>query len=322
MTNASQLLNVDEERLIAKMTDYLRRLIAEKKVNGVVGGLSGGVDSAVLFSLLVRSLGEKFVHAMYLYDRDNEWSQGANAQHVADWLNIELEAESLEKLKGDENAFNTIAVRIARISPVINRLIFRLYRLFAKESPFVSSLRAGNQAAKPQNVVLEYIDRYADELYYARHRYRRQILEEEAKAHNWLVLGAANRTEWEVGWFVKGGVDDLPDQPLIGLYKTQVRQMAAYLGVPEKIRKQAPSADMVRGVSDEYAIGMRYSTLDLGLDYLAGGVSLEDLHSAGVTDKDVQRIREMKELSQWKRQGMASPPAIDGSIRGGLRVGY
>jgi NH3-dependent NAD+ synthetase len=52
MTNASQLLNVDEERLIAKMTDYLRRLIAEKKVNGVVGGLSGGVDSAGAFQLI------------------------------------------------------------------------------------------------------------------------------------------------------------------------------------------------------------------------------------------------------------------------------
>jgi len=322
MINASQLLKIDEERLIAKMSDYLHSLCAQKEVGGVVGGLSGGVDSAVLFSLLVRSLGQKSVHAMYLYDQDNEWSQGANAQHVADWLKIELKAENLEKLKGDESSFNTTAVRIARISPVINRLIFRLYRLFAKESPFVSSLRAGSRAAKTQNVVLEYIDRYADELYYARHRYRRQILEEEAKAHNWLVLGAANRTEWEVGWFVKGGVDDLPDQPLIGLYKTQVRQMAAYLGVPENIRKQAPSADMVRGVSDEYAIGMRYSTLDLGLDYLADGVSLEDLHSAGVTDKGVQRIREMKELSQWKRQDSIAPPAIDGSIHGGLRVGY
>ncbi|MEN6393996.1 MAG: NAD(+) synthase, partial [Anaerolineaceae bacterium] len=120
----------------------------------------------------------------------------------------------------------------------------------------------------------------------------------------------------------KGGVDDLPDQPLIGLYKTQVRQMAGYLGVPQHVQKQAPSADMVRGVSDEYAIGMRYSTLDLGLDYLARGVSLEDLLSAGITDKDVQRIREMKVLSQWKRQDSIAPPAIDGSIHGGLRVGY
>jgi NAD+ synthase len=86
-------------------------------------------------------------------------------------------------------------------------------------------------------------------------------LESKARAQNWLLLGAANRSEWETGWFVKDGVDDLPYQPLMGLYKTQVRQLGRYLGVPGEIQQQVPSPDMMRGISDEYALGMSYSTI-------------------------------------------------------------
>ncbi|MCK4548304.1 MAG: NAD(+) synthase [Candidatus Eisenbacteria sp.] len=324
MITASALLRIDEERAVKAVAEYLHHLCARHSARGVLAGLSGGVDSAVLVALATRSLGESSVHAMYLYDWDSERGQGSNAGQVAHWLGIELETESIEPGRREGGIYTSWGMRITRLSPFINRFMYRLYHLMAGETPFVSSLRAGGGKVgdrRPRGSVLRFVNRYAEELFYARHRYRREVLESKARARNWLLLGGANRSEWEVGWFVKDGVDDLPYQPLIGLYKTQVRQLARYLGVPGEIRQQAPSPDMMRGISDEYALGMSYSKIDIGLDYLAGGLSKGVVRAAGVTEEGLRRVREMKELSRWKRRRISEPFPVDGGRSGGLRIG-
>lgn len=323
MITASALLRIDEERTVAAVAEYLHSLCAQHGVRGVLAGLSGGIDSALLVALAVGVLGERAVHTMYLYDRDSECGLGCNARRVADWLGIELKTESIEPGKGKGGISTSWGVRITRLSPFVNRFIYRVYRVIAGETPFVSSLRAGDGEARdcgPRSAVLRGVNRYAEEVFYARHRYRREVLESQANTQNWLLLGAANRSEWEIGWFVKDGVDDLPYQPLAGLYKTQVRQLANYLGIPFEIRQQEPSPDMMRGISDEYALGVSYSTIDLGLDYLAGGLSREEVGTAGVTEEELQQVREMKELSSWKRRSMAEPLPVDGGPSGGLRL--
>ena len=317
-------MRIDEERAVEAVAEYLHHLCARHSVRGIVAGLSGGVDSAVLLALATRSLGESSVHAMYLYDRDSEWGRGSSAGQVAHWLGIELETESIEPGRSDGGIYASWGMRITRLSPFINRFMYRSYHLMAGETPFVSSLRVGGGRVgdrRPRGSVLRSVDRYAEELFYARHRYRREVLESKARAQNWLLLGGANRSEWEVGWFVKDGVDDLPNQPLIGLYKTQVQQLARYLGVPGEIRQQAPSPDMMRGISDEYALGISYSKIDIGLDYLAGGLSRGVVRAAGVTEEELGRVREMKELSRWKRRRVSEPLPVDGGRSGGLRVG-
>jgi NAD+ synthase len=316
-------LRIDEERTVAAVSEYLHGLCARHSARGVLAGLSGGIDSAVLVALAARCFGGRSVHAMYLYDRDSERGLGANARRLAEWLGIELEAESIEPGPGEGGVYASWGMRITRRSPFINRFLYRLYHVMAGETAFVSSLRAGGEEGerRPRRTALRLVDQYAEALFYARHRYRRQVLEAKASAQKWLLLGAANRSEWEVGWFVKDGVDDLPYQPLIGLYKTQVRQLGRYLGVPGQIREQAPSPDMMRGISDEYALGMSYSKIDVGLDYLAGGLSRGAVKAAGVTERELARIREMKELSRWKRRRMIAPSPVDGGRSGGLRTG-
>ncbi|MHA1506522.1 MAG: NAD+ synthase [Candidatus Asgardarchaeia archaeon] len=93
-------------------------------------------------------------------------------------------------------------------------------------------------------------------------RIRMIILYNEARKKRALVVGTGNRTEILVGYFTKygdGGVDILP----IGcLYKTQVRQMAKYLGVPEDIIKKPPSPGFWTGHTDEGELGMKYELLD------------------------------------------------------------
>jgi NAD+ synthase len=324
VSTASALLRIDEERAVAAVAEYLQDLCARHSAGGILAGLSGGIDSTLLVSLAARSLGESSVHAMYIYDRDSERDLASNAQRVAHWLGIELEAANIETGRGEGGIYATWGMWITRVSPFINRFMFRLYDVMVGETPFVSSLRAGGGElgdGRVRGSVLRFIGRYAEELFYARHRYRREVLEAKAGAQNWLLLGGANRSEWEIGWFVKDGVDDLPYQPLIGLYKMQVRQLGRYLGVPDEILQQAPSPDMMRGISDEYALGMSYSKIDIGLDYLAGGLSRGAVRAEGLTEEELWRVRQMKYLSRWKRRRMTEPLPVDGGRGGGLRLG-
>jgi NAD+ synthase len=105
----------------------------------------------------------------------------------------------------------------------------------------------------------------------------------------------------------------------MGLYKTQVRQLADYLQVPSTIQTQAPSPDMMKGITDEFALGLTYRVIDLALDHLDGGITQEQLASNGVSRKDLNLVRKMNELSTWKRTVAYPPPPVDGGPMGGYR---
>jgi NAD+ synthase len=319
VAGSETLLRIDEGRAVAALSDHLRSLCVEHSADEVLVGLSGGLDSSVLVALAARALGPESVHAMYLFDPDSDRGQGRHAEEVAVRLGIGFVAESIEGAWEEEAGGRGRSLWFTRRSPRLNRLLFRVFRQAAGETAFVSSLRAGGNGSRGR-ATTRFVAGLVDELFYGRHRYRRVVLEAVARDRHWLLLGAANRTEWEVGWFVHGGVDDLPHQPLLGLYKTQVRQIGRYLGVPAAVLQQTPSPDMLRGVGDEFAIGMSYDMLDLGLDCLSGGLSQPTVRMAGVTDETLRRIAELKELSRWKRPVEPVPFPVDGGPEGGLRV--
>ncbi len=93
-------------------------------------------------------------------------------------------------------------------------------------------------------------------------RLRMIVLYYLAGALDLLVLGTGNKTELELGYFTKygdGGVDVLP---LGNLYKTQVWELAEYLGVPQEIIDRPPSAGLWEGQTDEGELGYSYKVLD------------------------------------------------------------
>ncbi len=79
---------------------------------------------------------------------------------------------------------------------------------------------------------------------------------------NYLVVGTSNRSELSIGYFTKygdGGVDLLP---IGNLTKSQVREMAAYLGIPNVIIAKPPSAGLWQGQTDEGQMGLTYDEID------------------------------------------------------------
>jgi len=80
--------------------------------------------------------------------------------------------------------------------------------------------------------------------------------------HSYLVLGTGNLSEYTIGYFTKHGDGGVDLMPIAGLVKAQVRELAAYLGVPQPIIDKPPSAGLWANQTDEAEMGLSYLELD------------------------------------------------------------
>jgi len=120
---------------------------------------------------------------------------------------------------------------------------------------------------------------------------------------NRLVVGAANKSEYQVGYFVKHGCDDATDiMPLLNLYKTQVRELGRYLNIPSRIIEKPPSPDILPGIIDEEAIGISYEKLDLILlAFEKGWEIVEIAQDLEVEEKKVDYVKNLIQKSEHMR---------------------
>ena len=121
-------------------------------------------------------------------------------------------------------------------------------------------------------------------------RLRMIVLYYYASIYNYLVVGGSNKSEIAVGYFTKHGDGGSDMIPLGNLVKSQVRKVAAYLNVPEKIISKPPSAGLWENQTDEEEMGISYEMLDR---YLLGGVVPDDVR---------EKIDGMRKRSEHKRQ--------------------
>ncbi len=134
-------------------------------------------------------------------------------------------------------------------------------------------------------------------------RTRMIILYERANTMNRLVLGTGNKSELMVGYFTKFGDGGCDLLPLGDLYKTQVREMARFLGLPEEIINKPPSAGLWEGQTDEKELGIGYDDLDPILLGIELGMNDSDISDrTGSTEAEVSRIRSMVRSTAHKRK--------------------
>lgn len=93
-------------------------------------------------------------------------------------------------------------------------------------------------------------------------RIRMIVVFDLAKKLDALVCGTENKSEHHLGYFTRFGDGAADLEPIIGLYKTQVRQLAGYLKIPQKFLDKTPSADLWPGQTDEQELGFSYGDAD------------------------------------------------------------
>ena len=122
-----------------------------------------------------------------------------------------------------------------------------------------------------------------------------------------LVLGTSNKTELLLGYGTLFGDMAHAINPIGDLYKTQVWQLAGFVGVPEKIVKKKPSADLWAGQTDEAELGYSYEEIDKVLYLLVDQkMKTGEVVALGFPEKMVDDLYRMMVRSQFKRR----PPII------------
>jgi len=134
-------------------------------------------------------------------------------------------------------------------------------------------------------------------------RLRMVTLYDQSVAWGGLVMGTSNKTEFLLGYSTIYGDSGVALQPIADLYKCQVRQLAADLGVPQAILDKAPSADLWVGQTDEQELGFSYAAADQVLYLLVDEryTVEETAEESGYAADFVRRIWERVKANHYKR---------------------
>lgn len=133
-------------------------------------------------------------------------------------------------------------------------------------------------------------------------RARMIVLYDQSKEYDALVIGTGNKTEILLGYTTLFGDSACAINPIGDLYKTQVRQLAKDIGVPQVIIDKAPSADLWKGQTDEDELGFTYSKVDKLLYlWIDLRYSKKDLVEAGFEEDFIQQVMERVRRYQYKR---------------------
>lgn len=295
-------LQMDLSKTVEDLKRFIKTEVERQNKDGVVIGISGGIDSAVCAYLAVNALGKNRVFGLILPERDT------NPQSIKDALLV-CQALEIDYKKIDMTKTLT-KIGIYRLVSALGGLV--PYRIKAdysrKRLQKLQELTGGD--AYQQNLLgfKEPELRKATAYYRAKNRLRLLYLYYYAELKNLLVVGTANRTEYLIGFFVKYGDGAADIMPLLNLYKTQVWELAKFLGVPKRIIEKTPTPDLIPGLTDEEIIGLNYWELDSILLGYDSGLSSDEINkSTGMPVEKVEYVLRLIRNSESFREQNLHP---------------
>ncbi len=296
-------MKINPEKVALSLENFIREYTEKLEREGVILGLSGGIDSAVIAALCVRALGPEKTLALIMPEKDSKKEHTKDALNFARELNIEAKFVDITPYLEELGVYKLFPLdkilSSGRLKGAVIRKAYHFYERKTGKLPFLESLSGFKD--KEFNSYLAKGNAY----YRAKHRLRMMLLYLYAELENRLVVGAANKSEYKIGFFIKHGCDDATDiMPLLNLYKTQVRELAQYLNIPARIIKKPPSPDVMPGiVDDEEVIGISYEKMDLILLALEKGWKLADIVKAlGIEEDEVIYVKNLMQKSEHMRK--------------------
>ncbi len=299
--NLKTALKMDPGEMTGLICQFISNQVKANRAAGLVVGISGGLDSAVVAALGARALGPEKVKGLFLPERDTAPGSYECARQTAACSGIRFEefdlTPALEKLGCYRGA-----VAGATRSKTVNRLALWALNRFFKVDPYRVTLERTNN--KTLNKAISQ--------FRLKHRLRMAVLYQHADQENLLVAGCLNLTENLTGFFVPFGDSATDLAPILDLYKSQVQDLAGYLEVPSRVRDRPPSPDLLPGILDETALGITYEKLDLALYTLNKDLPVDDIaEQLGLKPEAVERIRNIVGSSEHLRNPVPYPALQD-----------
>ena len=259
-------------RLIA---DFIRGQLRQAGFERAVLGLSGGIDSALVAYLVAEAIGPQRLLCILMPYRTSSPASRADAEEVVRRLGC--------------------ASRLVDISPIVDG--------YFGAPPTAGEAATPGGTATPGAGGPEALEASPLRRGNFMARARMMVLYDASVTWGGLVVGTGNKTESLIGYTTLFGDSACAFNPVGDLYKTQVRQLALAMGVPDAIIRKAPSADLWPGQTDEVEAGFTYHELDRLLFWMIDRRRSDaELAALGFDPATIARVGRMVAGSEFKRQ--------------------
>jgi len=259
----------ETERIAAALRQQLAEALNRR---GLVVGMSGGIDSSVCAALAVRAVGAAHVFGLLMPEQDSDRSSLGLAARCAEALGITYEVEDITDILAAVGCYRRRNAAIRRVVPDFEdhwrfKVVLPGGRLDSDRLnvSYLAIEAPGGAVRQVRLPPAQYREIVAATNF--KQRVRTMLEYYHADRLHYAVVGTPNRLEYDQGFFVKGG-DGLADvKPIAHLYKTQVYELAEFLGVPAEIRARTPTTDTysLPQTQEEFYFALPTATLDLVL---------------------------------------------------------
>jgi NAD+ synthase len=313
-------LTIDAPAEVERIATTLRAQVLKRlRRKGVVLGLSGGVDSSVVAALAVRAFGAANVLGVFMPEQDCDPDSLRLGRAVAEWLGIATVLEDITPILVGAGCYRRRDEFIRRVFPEYgpgwrSKVVLRKAGGTAGYNVFHLVVRHPHGEEKEARMPAEvYLGIVATTN--MKQRTRKQIEYYHADRLQYAVAGTPNRLEYDQGFFVKNGDGAADVKPIAHLYKSQVYQLAAHLGVPDEIRSRTPTTDTysLAQTQEEFFFGISLRTLDLCMYALDHSIPAEAVApTAGLTVEQVLDVfRDIAGRRRTTRYQHEAPLLVD-----------
>ncbi len=292
-------LELDAAQEVERIVGGLRQVVHQTfRRQGAIVGISGGIDSSVVLVLCARAFSPERVVGLLLPEGESSPESATLAHELAERFGVQTVTEDVSAALQGLGCYRRRDEAIKRLFPDYapdwkakivlpgNLLDQNTLNIFS-----ITMVRPDGQSFTQRLPLQEYAQIVAASNF--KQRARMAMLYYHAELHNYAVVGTANKNEHGLGFFVKYGDGGADIQPIEHLFKTQVYQLARYLGVPEEIQQRTPTSDTYSAGStqEEFFFRVPFDILDVVWFGHEHGVSHDAIARAlDLSTEQVERV--------------------------------